>query len=78
MIVELLSKKIPVVFITGRGETGLEDLKQDIYSSIKNSDKVTDSDMKRLYVLTNDGARLFYSDTISQDDFFDKKSIYYN
>ena len=31
MIVELLKKKIPVVFITGRGETGLNDLKNDIY-----------------------------------------------
>ena len=73
MIVELLSKKIPVVFITGRGENGLEDLKQDIYSFIKNSDKVTDSNMKKIYVLTNDGARLFYSDSISQEDFLSKK-----
>lgn len=73
MIIELLSKKIPVVFITGRGETGLEDLKQDIFTSINNSDKVTESDMKRIYVLTNDGARLFYSDSISQDDFLSKK-----
>ena len=73
MIVELLSKKIPVVFITGRGETGLEDLKKDIYSYIRNSDKITDSDMKRIYVLTNDGARLFYSDLIFQDNFLSKK-----
>lgn len=73
MIVELLSKKIPVVFITGRGETGLEDLKKDIYSYIRNSDKITDSDMKRIYVLTNDGARLFYTDLISQDNFLSKK-----
>lgn len=73
MIVELLSKKITVVFITGRGETGLEDLKKDIYSYIRNSDRITDSDMKRIYVLTNDGARLFYSDSISQDNFLSKK-----
>ena len=31
MIVELLKRKIPIVFITGRGETGLNDLKNDIY-----------------------------------------------
>lgn len=35
MIIDLLLKKIPVVFITGRGETGLEDLKRDIYLRIK-------------------------------------------
>lgn len=72
MIIELLSKKIPVVFITGRGEIGLEDLKRDIYLRIKNSKNITDSDMKRIYVLTNDGARLFYSNAISQGEFLGK------
>lgn len=69
MIIELLARKIPVVFITGRGETGLEDLKCDIYPRIKTSASITDSDMKRIYVLTNDGARLFYSNAISQKEF---------
>ena len=31
MIIRLLKKKVPVVFITGRGETGLNDLIDDIY-----------------------------------------------
>ena len=69
MIIELLSRKIPVVFITGRGETGLEDLKHDIYYRIKTSKNITESDMKRIYVLTNDGARLFYSNVTSQEGF---------
>lgn len=69
MIIELLSRKIPVVFITGRGETGLEDLKHDIYYRIKTSKNTTESDMKRIYVLTNDGARLFYSNVTSQEGF---------
>ena len=69
MIVELLKKKIPVVFITGRGETGLNDLKNDIYNSIINSDNITENDMKRIYVLTNDGARLFFSDDVSFEKF---------
>ena len=75
MIIELLSRKIPVVFITGRGETGLEDLKRDIYFKIKTSKNITESDMKRIYVLTNDGARLFYSNEISQEEFL-SKNIY--
>lgn len=69
MIIDLLTRKIPVVFITGRGETGLEDLKNDIYLRIKSSENITDSDMKRIYVLTNDGARLFYSNVISKEKF---------
>ena len=72
MIIDLVTRKIPVVFITGRGETGLEDLKRDIYLRIKTSENITDSDMKRIYVLTNDGARLFYSNVISQKEFLGK------
>lgn len=75
MIIELLSRKIPVVFITGRGETGLKALKRDIYFKIKTSKNITESDMKRIYVLTNDGARLFYSNETSQEEFL-SKSIY--
>lgn len=72
MIIDLLERKIPVVFITGRGETGLEDLKRDIYQRIKDNTNITDKDMKRIYVLTNDGARLFYSNEISQEKFLCK------
>lgn len=75
MIINLLKKKIPVVFITGRGETGLEDLKRDIYYRIKNSENITDSDIRRIYVLTNDGARLFYSSIITKDEFLND-SVY--
>lgn len=69
MIIEILKKKVPVVFITGRGETGLNDLKNDIYNAIVNSIDITENDIKRIYVLTNDGARLFYSNGISYNSF---------
>lgn len=72
MIIDLLNKKIPVVFITGRGETGLNDLKNDIYERIKNNEKITDKDLYRIYVLTNDGARLFYSDEVSKEKFLNE------
>lgn len=74
MIIELLRKKIPVVFITGRGENGLNDLKHDIYSAIINSNNITENDIKRIFVLTNDGARLFYSNNISFDDFLSQNA----
>ncbi len=75
MIINLLIRKIPIVFITGRGETGLKDLKNDIYDCIKNNPNIAEEDLKRIYVLTNDGARLFYSDTVSRE-FFLKENTY--
>ena len=61
MIANLLKRKIPVVFITGRGETGLNNLKNQIYDKLKNHFQVNNNDLHRIYVLTNDGARLFYT-----------------
>ena len=58
-----------MVFITGRGENGLNDLKLDIYNAIISSSNITENDIKRIFVLTNDGARLFFSNNISFDDF---------
>lgn len=73
MIIEILRKKIPVVFITGRGESGINDLKQDIYNGIIN--QLSISEIKRIYVLANDGARLFYSDASSYEEFL-SRNIY--
>ena len=72
MIINLLNKKIPIVFITGRGETGLNDLRNDIYYHIRNNKKITDDDLKRIYVLTNDGARLFYSNDVTPESFLNE------
>lgn len=57
----LLSRKIPIVFITGRGETGFQDFIQNIYEPLKEQFNIKQSELNRIYVLTNDGARLFYS-----------------
>lgn len=75
MIANLLTRKIPVAFITGRGENGLLDFKSDIYENIFYNSKITSDDLKRVHVLTNDGARLFYSYNVSKNDFL-TKSIY--
>lgn len=76
MIVEILRKKVPVVFITGRGETGLKDFKHDIYNSIIECGDISENDMKRIYVLTNDGARLFFSNKFRMKTFYLKVFIY--
>lgn len=75
MITDLLKRKVPVVFITGRGEKGLECLKKDIYNQIKNNENITIEALKRIFVLTNDGARLFYSKEINYDSFL-QENIY--
>ena len=75
MIIDLLAKKVPIVFITGRGETGLNDLKNDVYDRICNNEKITDNDLKRIYVLINDGARLFYSNNTTPGEFLNE-SVY--
>lgn len=72
MIINLLVRKIPVVFITGRGESGLKDFISDIIDELNNHNEITEDDMKRIYVLSNDGARLFYSSKISNEKFLNE------
>lgn len=42
MLANMLKKHIPVVFITGRGETGLSDLLKDILYDLKSKYGVTE------------------------------------
>ncbi len=59
MLANILKKHIPVVFITGRGETGLNDLLSDIIYDLRNKYDVTEKQLLKMYALTNDGARIF-------------------
>lgn len=70
MIANLLRRKIPVVFITGRGENGLHDLKNDIYQPLKDSFGINNNEFSRMYILTNDGARLFSTPPGEKEDIF--------
>ncbi len=58
-IADLLRQKVPIVFITGRGETGLNDMVNEIVPVLKNEYGITDKELSRMYALLNDGARLF-------------------
>lgn len=59
VLASLLKKRIPVVFITGRGETGLLQLKRDIIIKLQQDFGITYKQFRGMYALTNDGARLF-------------------
>lgn len=69
MLANMLKKHIPVVFITGRGETGLNDLLSDIIYDLKNKYGVTEKQLLRIYALTNDGARIFMTSNGSEQLF---------
>ena len=66
MLANMLKKHIPVVFITGRGETGLNDLLSDIIYDLKNKYGVTEKQLLKMYALTNDGARIFMTSDSSE------------
>ena len=74
-IVSLVKKKIPVVFITGRGETGLKDFIDDIYDNLINKYNISEKELRRIYFLTNDGTRLFFTKDGSNSKFLNE-SIY--
>lgn len=59
VLASLLKKRIPIVFITGRGETGLLQLKRDIIIKLQRDFGITYKQFRGMYALTNDGARLF-------------------
>ena len=59
LLAELLNKHIPIVFITGRGETGLNDLLKEIIVDLQKNFGITNKQLSRIYALTNDGARIF-------------------
>lgn len=69
MLANILKKHIPVVFITGRGETGLNELVSDIIYDLKNKYSVTKKQLLKMYVLTNDGARIFMTSNNSEEIF---------
>lgn len=66
MLANILKKHIPIVFITGRGETGLNDLLNDIVYDLKNKYDVTEKQLQKMYALTNDGARIFMTSNNSK------------
>lgn len=69
MLANILKKHIPAVFITGRGETGLNDLLNDIIYDLKSKYGITEKHLSKMYVLTNDGARIFMTSDSSEQLF---------
>lgn len=69
ILASMLKKHIPIVFITGRGETGLDELVDDIVSDLKNKYNVTNKELLKMYILTNDGARIFMTSNDSKELF---------
>ena len=73
IIADLIKKQIPIVFITGRGETGFDDLLYDIIPPLVLKYGFTTEDFYKIYVLLNDGTRLIKSSK-EENKLFDQKS----
>ena len=69
ILANILKKHIPVVFITGRGETGLNELLTDIIYDLRRKYGVTKKNLLKMYALTNDGARIFMTSSNSNKIF---------
>ena len=69
VLADILKRHIPIVFITGRGETGLNDLLDDIVYDLKNKYGVTKKQLLKMYALINDGARIFMTSSNSDQLF---------
>lgn len=65
-LANILKRHIPIVFITGRGETGLNELLSDIIGGLKNKYRVNKRQLLKMYALTNDGARFFMTSNNSE------------
>ena len=72
MIGDLLKRKIPIVFITGRGETGLNNLKKDLLEDLRKMYNASEVELSRMYILTNDGAKLYYTEKNEKNDIWNK------
>ncbi len=70
IIADLLERRIPILLITGRGEKGLGDFVEDVHQKLINKYNVKFENLKKMYALTNDGARLFYTDDNKEHSIF--------
>lgn len=79
MIIELLKKKVPILFITERDENEFKNLKKEVFSEFEKCSDITDSDIKRIYLLVNNGngIKLYFSKSMSYSDFL-SHSVYLN
>ena len=77
MIIELLKKKVPILFITERDENEFKNLKKEVFREFEKCSDITDSDIKRIYLLVNNGIKLYFSKSMSYSDFL-SHSVYLN
>ncbi len=75
LIADLLQKRVPVLFITGRGETGLNEMLKEIEPVLRNEYNLDNNHMSRMYALLNDGARLFKTTGKSKRIFDDREYL---
>ena len=74
IISNLVKRGVPVIFITGRGETGLKELKEKIISHFEKNNLMDKNILSNMYALINDGAKLCEFD-LTTGQIFGKQSL---
>lgn len=68
IIFELLNKHIPIVLITGRGESGLKKFYTNISNKLVNEKGLNKELIKNIIAVTNDGEVLFYTSEMNNNN----------
>ena len=72
MMANLLKKEIPVIIVTGRGETGLKDFIEEVKESLVKEYYLNENELSSLYALINDGARYLVTNKEKDDELFNE------
>lgn len=62
ILADLLIHRVPIVFITGRGETGTKQYFSSFIEELKREYQLDHEQLSKVFALTNDGARLMFTD----------------
>lgn len=62
-LADIIKRRVPIVFITGRGETGTKRLLDEIIYVLINEYKIKESELSKIYAIINDGARMFVTES---------------
>lgn len=60
---DIIKRRVPIVFITGRGETGTKRILDEIIYVLINEYKIKESELSKIYAIINDGARMFVTES---------------
>lgn len=74
-IYDVIKKHVPVVFVTGRGESGLKNFATTLIDSLKEKYNISSDLLKNIIGVSNNGNFLFYTSGRDEEKYLD---VFYN